>query len=178
MLVGTVSYDSWPSATWRGIIDERMDEYAGLSPEEFEALLTRQLAITVETEGPMAGEVPDAYLAPHRSALGRASSFEHQVRHCDSTYTEEITDRLGEPTMPVRVLWGEHDRWQPLGYAERLRRDIPRAELVVVPGAGHFVMEDARNGLHARSSSCWPSRSGTRESDPVAGANPCRGATS
>ncbi|WP_016908908.1 alpha/beta fold hydrolase [Streptomyces xiaopingdaonensis] len=143
MLVDTVSYDSWPSATWRRIIDERMDEYAGLSQEEFEALLTRQLAMTVETEGLMAGEVLDAYLAPHRSALGRASFFEHQVRHYDATYTEEIADRLGELTMPVRILWGEHDRWQPVGYAERLSRDIPRAELVVVPGAGHFVMEDA-----------------------------------
>jgi pimeloyl-ACP methyl ester carboxylesterase len=45
--------------------------------------------------------------------------------------------------MPVRVLWGAEDRWQPTTYAERLASDIPTAELVVIPGAGHFVIEDA-----------------------------------
>ncbi len=45
-------------------------------------------------------------------------------------------------TLPVRILWGQEDRWQPTSYAERLAADIPHAELVVVPGAGHFLMED------------------------------------
>ncbi|MFC7512398.1 alpha/beta fold hydrolase [Streptomyces thermocarboxydus] len=45
--------------------------------------------------------------------------------------------------MPVRILWGAEDQWQPVHYAERLRDDIPGAELVVVPEADHFLMEDA-----------------------------------
>ncbi|MEV0282120.1 alpha/beta hydrolase [Streptomyces sp. NPDC050610] len=45
--------------------------------------------------------------------------------------------------MPVRILWGEHDQWQPLVYAQRLAEDIPGTRLTVIPGAGHFVMEDA-----------------------------------
>ncbi|NEE02671.1 alpha/beta fold hydrolase [Phytoactinopolyspora halotolerans] len=143
MLIDTVSYDSWPSSTWRKFIDEQLDGYMNLSQDAFDALLTRQLEMTVETEGAMAGDVLDAYLAPHRSMLGRTSFFEHQVRHYDSTYTEEISDKLSALTMPVRILWGENDRWQPLGYAQRLSNDIPGADLVVVPRAGHFVMEDA-----------------------------------
>ncbi|MFH8800962.1 alpha/beta fold hydrolase [Streptomyces sp. NPDC017936] len=76
-------------------------------------------------------------------APGRVSFFEHQVRHYDSKYTEEISDKLGSLAVPVRTLWGERDRWQPLHYAERLSGDIPGADLVVVPDAGHFLMEDA-----------------------------------
>ena len=94
VLIDSVSYDSWPSATWRKIIDEQLDDYRNLTQDAFNALLTRQLEMTVATEGAMAGDVLDAYLAPHQSVLGRTSFFEHQVRHYDSKYTEEISDRL------------------------------------------------------------------------------------
>lgn len=142
MLIDTVSYDSWPSATWQEIIDTRLESYAAMSAQDFDDLLTRQLKMTVVDEGRMSGEVLAAYLAPHRTALGRTSFFEHQVRHYDSTYTEELTGRLDELTLPVSILWGEQDRWQPMHYASRLAADIPGAGLVTVPGAGHFVMED------------------------------------
>ncbi|MEV0262306.1 alpha/beta hydrolase [Streptomyces sp. NPDC050617] len=144
MIIDTVSYDSWPSETWRKIIDEQLEEHTRLPQDAFDALLTRQLEMTVAGGATtMSGDVLKAYLAPHQSALGRVSFFEHQVRHYDSRYTEEITDRLASLTMPVRILWGERDQWQPLAYAQRLAEGIPGARLTVVPGAGHFVMEDA-----------------------------------
>lgn len=142
MLIDTVSYDSWPSATWQEIIRTRLDHYAATPAQEFDDLLTRQLTMTVADAANMAGDNLRAFLAPHRSAVGRVSFFEHQVRHYNSTYTQELTDRLGEMTLPVRILWGQEDRWQPTSYAERLAADIPHAELVVVQGAGHFLMED------------------------------------
>ncbi|SCK24983.1 Pimeloyl-ACP methyl ester carboxylesterase [Streptomyces sp. WMMB 714] len=143
MAIDPVSYDSWPSSTWRKIIDEHLDGFTSMPQEAFDALLTRQLRMTVADESLMTGGTLEAYLAPHRSALGRVSFFEHQVRHYDSKYTEEISGRLGDLAMPVRILWGEGDRWQPLHYARRLSGDIPGAELTVVPEAGHFLMEDA-----------------------------------
>ncbi|MBT3150152.1 alpha/beta hydrolase [Streptomyces sp. CHD11] len=143
LVIDSVSYDSWPSPTWRRIIDEHLDDCMSMSQEAFDDLLTRQLEMTVADGSLMTGGVLEAYLAPHRSALGRASFFEHQVRHYDAKYTEEISDALGGLSVPVRVLWGEEDRWQPLHYARRLSGAIPDADLVTVPGAGHFLMEDA-----------------------------------
>ncbi|QHF95305.1 alpha/beta hydrolase [Streptomyces sp. NHF165] len=144
MIIDTVSYDSWPSATRRKIIEEQLEDHMQLPQEAFDALLARQLRMTVaDGAATMAGDVLDAYLAPHRSALGRVSFFEHQMRHYDSRYTEEITGQLASLAMPVRILWGERDQWQPLTYAQQLAEDIPGARLTVVPGAGHFVMEDA-----------------------------------
>lgn len=142
VLIDSVSYDSWPSATWRQILGSGRAALATMPAPEFEEMLTRQLTMTVADGTLMAGDVLRAYLAPHRGALGRVSFVEHQVAHYDSTATEEISDRLGDLTLPVRILWGQHDRWQPTSYAERLAADIPRAELVVVPGAGHFLPED------------------------------------
>ncbi len=49
-----------------------------------------------------------------------------------------LWDRLGEIACPVLVLVGEHDaKFTDLG--RRLVDGLPRAELVVVPGAGHSV---------------------------------------
>lgn len=143
VLLDTVSYDSWPSETWREIIRHHLAAYAAMPADEFETMLRRQLEMTVADPANMAPETLEAYLAPHRSALGRASFFEHQVRHYDSTYTERIVDQLAQLTMPVRILWGAQDRWQPTTYAKRLAGDIPNAKLVVIPDAGHFVIEDA-----------------------------------
>ncbi|MFI8090803.1 alpha/beta fold hydrolase [Streptomyces sp. NPDC086080] len=142
LIIDSVSYDSWPSPTWRRIIDEHLDDFTSMSQEAFDDLLTRQLTMTVADASLMTGDVLRAYLAPHRSALGRVSFFEHQVRHYDAKYTEEISDALGRLTVPVRILWGEKDQWQPLHYGRRLRDTIPDADLVTVPDAGHFLMED------------------------------------
>ncbi|CAL9355018.1 alpha/beta fold hydrolase [Streptomyces sp. enrichment culture] len=143
LLIDSVSFDSWPSATWRRIIDEKLDDTTSMSQDAFDELLTRQLTMTVADESLMNGDVLRAYLAPHASPLGRVSFFEHQVRHYDAKYTEEISGRLAGLTVPVRILWGEQDRWQPLHYAQRLSAAIPGATLLTVPEAGHFLMEDA-----------------------------------
>ena len=141
MLIDSVCRDSWPSPTWRRIIEEHGDDHARLPQQDFEQILTRQLQSAVAT--PMAEPVLDAYLEPHRGPLGRLSFFEHQVRHYDSRPTREIAARLPELTMPTRVLWGEQDRWQPVELGEWLARTIPGAELAVIPAAGHFLPEEA-----------------------------------
>jgi haloalkane dehalogenase len=47
---------------------------------------------------------------------------------------------LGVPTL---VLWGENDPFAPVAGAHRFVAEIPDSELVVVPGTGHFVYDDA-----------------------------------
>lgn len=143
MLLNTVSYDSWPSETWRAIIRSSLDDYTAMSRHDFEDMMTRQLRMTVYEPGTMSGEVLESYLAVHRGPLGIRSFFEHQVRHYDSRYTAEIVPHLGEIDVPVRLLWGTEDRWQPIGYGHRLAGDIPGARLIGIPRAGHFVTEDA-----------------------------------
>lgn len=149
-LIDCVSYDSWPSASWREIIDRHLESYAAMPAAEFRALLARQLRMTVFDKTRMAGEVLAAYLAPLAGPLGRASFFHHQVRHYDSRYTEEITAALGGLRMPVQILWGAADEWQPVAYARRLAGDIPGARLHLVPEAGHFLMEDAPEAVARR----------------------------
>lgn len=49
-----------------------------------------------------------------------------------------VWDRLGELSMPVTLVAGEHDE-KFRAIAERMAGSIPQAEVVVVPGTGHAV---------------------------------------
>ncbi|WP_119302346.1 alpha/beta fold hydrolase [Dongia deserti] len=142
-LIDTVSYDSWPSETWRKIISDHLEKFAAVPAGEMRELLTRQLKMAVHDESRMSGEVLEAYLEPITGAIGQPSFFLHQVSHYDSRYTEEISGRLGAINVPVQIIWGMEDRWQPVSWAHRLAKDIPGARLHLVPDAGHFLMEDA-----------------------------------
>jgi len=42
-------------------------------------------------------------------------------------------------SVPVTILCGTHDRLTPLAHSRRMAAELPDAELVVVPGAGHSV---------------------------------------
>jgi len=51
--------------------------------------------------------------------------------------------RLGALGVPTLLLWGEDDFAAPVAGARRFEREIPGAEVVVLDGTGHFVVEDA-----------------------------------
>ena len=143
-LIDTVSYDSWPSPTWRSIIDTGLESLIRSAGDDHLAMLTRQLRMTVYDKNKMIGETLQAYLRPITGPIGQASFFQHQVRHYDSRYTEELEKRLPELCeLGVRLIWGEADEWQPISYARRLSGDIPGSELCTIPQTGHFAMEDA-----------------------------------
>jgi len=43
-------------------------------------------------------------------------------------------------TMPVLLVWGEHDPLVPLTYAKQMLEEMPQAKLRVIPRAGHVPM--------------------------------------
>ncbi|WP_372788325.1 alpha/beta fold hydrolase [Paraconexibacter sp.] len=65
--------------------------------------------------------------------LYRSGNFEELAEH------DGKLAALGVPTL---VLWGEDDPFAPLAGAHRLVAEIPGAELDVIPGTGHFVVDD------------------------------------
>ena len=51
--------------------------------------------------------------------------------------------RLERIATPTLVLWGEEDRWIPLGVGRALARGISRSAFLSVPHAGHSTQEEA-----------------------------------
>ncbi|MBA2726259.1 MAG: alpha/beta hydrolase [Actinobacteria bacterium] len=52
----------------------------------------------------------------------------------------EVTDHLGEITVPALVVGGDRDRITVLSASEHLARELPKAELEVLRGCGHMSM--------------------------------------
>lgn len=136
------SYDSWPSPTWRGI-HEQFAEHARMAPEDHRALMIRQMVMAVYNKSVMRGGLLEDYLAPISGVIGQPAFYQHQVAHYDSRYTADFAERLPGLDLPVQILWGAEDEWQPVTYAHRLQADIPGAQLNILEKAGHFLMEDA-----------------------------------
>ncbi len=84
----------------------------------------------------------DHSLRAYTAHLG-ADALLAQLSAMRDPEAETIGARLGELAVPTAVICGEEDPFLPTALGERLRASIHGATLDVIPGAGHFVMEDA-----------------------------------
>jgi pimeloyl-ACP methyl ester carboxylesterase len=84
----------------------------------------------------------DQYLAPWKSESGKENLFQH-IRQQLPNYSMSVASDMRRTGKPVLILWGEKDRVLPPSYAERLHRDIPNSQLVMIPDTGHLVLEEA-----------------------------------
>ena len=87
----------------------------------------------------------DAYIAANRPAIDAAAGRYTQLdmdavlELLDCFDRLDLTKELHRISAYTLVLVGENDILKPRKYSERIAREIPGADLVVVPGAGHAV---------------------------------------
>jgi 2-hydroxymuconate-semialdehyde hydrolase len=84
----------------------------------------------------------DTCLHAFTTAAGRDQLVRHlrTLDHCD---TGAITPQVAALGIPTAILWGEEDPFYPVALAHRLKAAIPHATLDIMPGARHFLPEDA-----------------------------------
>lgn len=61
-------------------------------------------------------------------------AYEDELR----TYVRPWSEVLSGVRCPVRLWHGDEDRWAPLDMARALAQALPAAQVVVLPGLGHF----------------------------------------
>lgn len=83
---------------------------------------------------------------PRLAQAFRAQLLENRpaVLHGDFLAAEAFNrvDELAQISVPTLVLCGSEDRMSPPRLSEQLAAGIPGAELVVLPGGGHMVMQE------------------------------------
>jgi len=121
-------------------VKEHLGAYRTMPADVFEAYVAARLRET--TSRPMDEGAFGSYLSQWRGAGGQAAYLRKDAALAERD-TAEVERRLGDVRVPVGVVWGEEDAWLDPSQAEALAGKIPGAELRLVPGAGHFVMEDA-----------------------------------
>lgn len=59
-----------------------------------------------------------------------------------NTIKEDLLPLVADITQPALLIWGESDMETPVADAYKLMNELPDAELLVIPDAGHFVYLD------------------------------------
>ena len=90
-------------------------------------------------EAPAYYDAINRELAPQLTA--RALQSGPLVEHNDLAACDrfDVMARVREIAVPALVIVGQDDVMTPVRYAEYLGRELPDAEVAVIPGAGHFV---------------------------------------
>jgi haloalkane dehalogenase len=132
----------FPDGRWHGMAEalrtpgQGEELVAALTAEGMAALLA-QLSPAIGPEA--AAEYFKAFGDDDRRAavleLYRSGDFARELAPYDG--------KLAALGVPALMLWGEHDDFAPVAGAHRLARELPGARVHVIPGAGHFVVDDA-----------------------------------
>lgn len=144
-LIDPVALAPWGSPFVRHV-REHETAFAALPPYIHAAILPAYIAGAAHR--PLAAEDMQLYVDPWLGASGQAA-FYRQIAQMDQRYTDEIEPRYGQIRCPVRILWGEEDRWIPVARGRELSARMAGAKLRCVPHAGHLVQEDAPEVLVA-----------------------------
>jgi pimeloyl-ACP methyl ester carboxylesterase len=109
-------------------------------PEGLEEVMRLGLA----DEGNLTDEVLAAVREPFGSDEARRALADAGVG-LEPEGFQEIARGLPSLTMPLRIVYGERDRVLPdvAETMERVKRDVPHAEVTSLAGCGHFLQEEA-----------------------------------
>ena len=139
VLIDAVAFDAWP--------DDAIREMQRTPPEEWSELRVQAAVRAAFGTGMgdrerITEEVLAGYLRPFEGPDGAAAFFRLACA-LDGAGLEERDDDLGKLEIPVLIFWGEDDPFLPVAIAERLNAAIPSSTLGLVPGCGHFLVDDA-----------------------------------
>lgn len=84
----------------------------------------------------------DEYYRPFTTPEGRAAQLE-LYRSGEFSELVPYEGELAALNVPTLILWGADDAFARVASAHRFKKEIPRAELELLDGVGHFAPDDA-----------------------------------
>ncbi len=145
VLVDAVALRPWITPASRHI-QAHLEAYRTMPTHLFREVVAAHLRTA--THRPMDQEVFRAIFDQWEGERGQARWLAH-VAGFDERHTEEFEPLLNSMETPTRIVWGEHDAWLDPEVSERIERQLPRADRVLLSEAGHFSMEDEPDGVAA-----------------------------
>jgi len=148
VLIDTVCYQHAFAANWPLPEMEKRQDFDAPKETKLEDLindLRKTLPTAVENVEAFNAVIED-YIAPWNNELGKEVLFQH-IRLLIPYYMNAVASDIAVTGQPTLIIWGEKDEHIPLKYAERLQREIPHSQLVIIPNANHLVLFDAPDAV-------------------------------
>jgi len=140
VLVDAAIYEGGGAPSWvRPLLNTPQMDHLG-------PLLARQLEARgdafIDSAWHDPGKITPEIRAGYREPL-RAQNWDRALWELTKASRElSLDQRLDEITMPSLVITGDDDRIVPTEQSIRLARELPQAELVVIPDCGHLPHEE------------------------------------
>lgn len=140
VLLDSVAFDGWPSKHAR----EMQSRIPMLHPNEATVRDVLQATFDLGVRHPIgpSDSVFEAYARPFLQP-GGPEAFLRFVAALDGLGLSGREDDLERIAIPVLIMWGEDDAFFPIAVAERLNDAIPSSTLALLPGCGHFLVDEA-----------------------------------
>lgn len=95
------------------------------------------------------GEFDEFFLAPIHSSPAHRDAAMRLLQSFDERYVRELADVHRRTAVPVQLVWGEHDAFFPVAWAEEMVGTFPDARLEIVERAGLFSHEEQPEAVAA-----------------------------
>lgn len=118
--------------------------YQTMPPKLYAQIMRAHIPTTMHTG--MSEEIFQGYFGPWSTPEGQASYYRF-LGDFEESYLDRIEAKLDQVVPETLILWGDDDTWIPLARGERVQSLILRSELRLIPGAGHFLMDDAPDAV-------------------------------
>ena len=137
VLIDAISSDSWPIEGVRMIQSAKPEQ---VNEDFARGVVSMALEIGMTEPKRLPDEDRDEFLRPW---LANPMALVRAAQGIDGVGLVGTEDRLAALDTRTLVLWGEDDPYQPAELAERFGEVLAGATVGLVPGASHFLTEDA-----------------------------------
>ncbi|MEO6387273.1 MAG: alpha/beta hydrolase [Croceibacterium sp.] len=120
-----------------GLVSEHaaMPDFSKVAPQDIPAMFVADPAWVA----PFWPSEPSAEWTALRARESAAAFASREDLSVTDRALREGLKRFDHPTL---LLWGEHDRIVPLGYARDWQDVLPHAELEIIPGGSHLLLDE------------------------------------
>jgi 2-hydroxymuconate-semialdehyde hydrolase len=139
VLMSSTAFDAWPTGLTREIQRTPPQQRVELFVHSG---IRSSFRVGMAHPDRLSAEQVREYLRPW-SGPGNVEAFFRFADAMDGNGLAGRDDDLGKLELPVLIFWGEDDAIFPPSVAERLNEAIPTSTLGLLPGCGHFLVEDA-----------------------------------
>jgi pimeloyl-ACP methyl ester carboxylesterase len=137
VLIDAIAFDAWPAPRMR----ELKARLVELGPEQVDTWLSEMLDAGTKRAQLTTADVHE-YVRPF-AGPGGLERFRRVAASFDGEGLTDLEPRLAGLEIPVFILWGEDDTFVLPENAERLADVLPWSSVALLPGCGHFLLEDA-----------------------------------
>ena len=88
------------------------------------------------------GEFDEFFLKPLNQSPAHLKAAIQLLKGFDYQHVRDLSELHRRITVPVQLVWGEHDRFFPVKWAQEMLADFSDARLAVIKGAGLFAHEE------------------------------------